>query len=99
MLHLHRPLVRRDSQISTETGLGHPDFGTFSTSRDPLLVPPGGSRHFEGSNKKLHPLAPNVLAGSENDSSPVLIQTEHGLGFIETCKLYPAAIGWFAFVR
>ncbi|KAK1830199.1 general alpha-glucoside permease [Podospora conica] len=91
------PLLRRDSQSSIGTASENPNFGTFSTSLNPLLVPPEDlviSRF----PTRSPPAGPKHQSPSENDFPPAVIQNPQDLGFLETCKLYPAAIGWSAFV-
>jgi len=91
------PLLRRDSQSLTETSPRNPDFGTFSTSLGPLLVPPTDLVIARIPNRS-PPAGPKHPDGSEDGASSDRIQDQDNLGFIETCKLYPAAIGWSAFV-
>lgn len=88
------PLLQRDSQTLTDAASRNPDFGTFSTSLDSALVP-AEDLVVSRAPSRSPPAGPKHPDRSEDPSSSDQIQN---LGFTETCKLYPAAIAWSAFV-
>lgn len=87
------PLLQRDSQTLTDTASPSPDFGTFSASLDSALVPTEDLVLRVPSRSP--PAGPKHPDRSEDACPSDQIRN---LEFIETCKLYPAAIGWSAFV-